>query len=105
MNAGRPSTPKRAQAAAQPSAAPRVLTVLAAGLVLALGATLLLIGIGTAHAVSLLAGSDVAGTGDFALVAVSSVLASALVCVTVLRRQLGQAAARRDTPRRCRERR
>ncbi|MGE0212361.1 MAG: hypothetical protein AB7S41_11750 [Parvibaculaceae bacterium] len=93
MLANKPLSPKSATVEA--GHAPRILAVLAAGLTLALGAMLLLIGIGTAHAVSLIVPSGMAQTGDFALVAVSSVLASALVCVMVLRRQLGRADSRR----------
>lgn len=96
MSACKIPSPERAPVPAEPGAAPRILAVLAAGLCLALGAMLLLIGIGTAHAFSLIAPADMAQTGDFALVAVTSVLASALACVMVLRRQLGRVDRRRD---------
>lgn len=79
--------------------------MLALGLCLALGAMLLLSGIGTAHAFSMLAPAEMAEPGDFAFVSVSSVLASALVCVMALRRQLGQAATRRNDRTRRGERR
>lgn len=90
MHATRPDLQEGSRKPAQPRKAPSVLTALAVGLCLALGAVVLLIGIGTAHAIALIASPEMAYGGDFGLVAVSSVLASALVCVMALRRQLGR---------------
>ena len=101
MQATRSDLQEGSRKLAQPRKAPSVLTALAVGLCLALGAMVLLIGIGTAHALALMASPEMAHGGDFALVAVSSVLASALVCVMALRRQLGRTGCGSQRRERC----